>query len=107
MWYRQVNPSAGLVLHKLGSNKPDFNGLQAYTQGASTSAMSALYQYSVHLRHRCHARPTRAGSNTMSKNQRPNKESKKQPLLTPKEKKAAKRDKKHTGGHVPFVVKDS
>jgi hypothetical protein len=43
----------------------------------------------------------------MSKTQRTNKESKKQSLLTPKEKKAAKRDKKHAGGHAPFIVKDS
>ncbi len=43
----------------------------------------------------------------MSKTQRTNKESKKQSLLTPKEKKAAKRDKKHAGEHVPFTVKGS
>ena len=43
----------------------------------------------------------------MSKTQRTNKESKKQSLLTPKEKKAAKREKKHAGGPVPFIVKDS
>jgi ribonuclease D len=61
----------------------------------------------VHLLHRCHARPVRAWSDIMSKNQRTNKEAKKQPLLTPKERKAAKRDKKHSGGHVPFIVKDS
>jgi len=43
----------------------------------------------------------------MSKTQRTNKEGKKQPLLTPKEKKAAKRDKKHAGDHTPFIVKGS
>jgi|GEM_PF-490270 hypothetical protein len=43
----------------------------------------------------------------MSKIQRSNKETKKQSTLTPKEKKAAKRDKKKSGGHVPFVVKDN
>ena len=43
---------------------------------------------------------------TMSKIQRSNKESKKQSALTPKEKKAAKRDKKKAGGHVPFMIKD-
>jgi hypothetical protein len=43
----------------------------------------------------------------MSKTQRTNKESKKKSLLTPKEKKAAKRDKKHAGEHVPFIIKDS
>jgi len=43
----------------------------------------------------------------MSKTQQSNRESKKQPLLTPKEKKAAKRDKKQAGGHVPFIIRDS
>ena len=43
----------------------------------------------------------------MSKTQRSNKESKKQATLTAKERKAAKRDKKKSGGHVPFVVKDT
>jgi hypothetical protein len=42
---------------------------------------------------------------TMSKIQRSNKESKKQSALTPKEKKAAKREKKKAGGHVPFMIK--
>lgn len=41
----------------------------------------------------------------MSKTQRSNKESKKQALSTPKEKRAAKRVKKHAGDVVPFVVK--
>lgn len=41
----------------------------------------------------------------MSKTQRTNKEVKKQSLLTPKEKKAAKRAKKDPGGAVPFIVK--
>ena len=43
----------------------------------------------------------------MSRIQRSNKESKKQSLLTAKEKKAAKRDKKQAGGHVPFIIKDA
>ncbi len=43
----------------------------------------------------------------MSKNQRSNKEAKKPSTLTAKEKKAAKRDKKNAGGHVPFIVKDA
>lgn len=43
----------------------------------------------------------------MSKIQRSNKESKKQSTLTPKEKKAAKRDKKKAGGHTPFMIKDT
>jgi len=43
----------------------------------------------------------------MSKIQRSNKETKKQANLTAKEKKAAKREKKQAGGHVPFVVKDA
>ena len=47
------------------------------------------------------------GVTTMSKIQRSNKESKKQSLLTAKEKKAAKRDKKQAGGHVPFTIKDA
>jgi hypothetical protein len=41
----------------------------------------------------------------MSKRQKSNKESKKQPLLTPKEKKAAKLAKKHAGDHVPLIVR--
>jgi hypothetical protein len=53
----------------------------------------------IQLVHRCHARPVRAWSNLMSKNQRTNKEAKKQALLTPKERKSAKRDKKDSGGH--------
>jgi hypothetical protein len=47
------------------------------------------------------------GVMTMSKIQRSNKESKKQSTLTAKEKKAAKRDKKKAGGHVPFMIKDA
>jgi hypothetical protein len=43
----------------------------------------------------------------MSKSQRSNKEVKKQALLTPKEKKAAKQAKKHAGDVVPFMVKGS
>ncbi|MEE4145266.1 MAG: hypothetical protein V2I26_10745 [Halieaceae bacterium] len=43
----------------------------------------------------------------MSKIQRSNRESKKQSVLTAKEKKAAKRDKKQTGGHVPFTIKEA
>jgi hypothetical protein len=42
----------------------------------------------------------------MPKNQRSNKETKKQPLHTAKEKKAAKREKKQNGGHAPFIAKD-
>ncbi|WP_279304950.1 hypothetical protein [Pseudohalioglobus lutimaris] len=42
----------------------------------------------------------------MSKNQRSNKETKKPSTLTGKERKAAKREKKNAGGHVPFIVKD-
>jgi hypothetical protein len=40
---------------------------------------------------------------TMGKIRQNNKEAKKQPLLTPKEKKAAKRDKKHAGDAVPLI----
>ena len=43
----------------------------------------------------------------MSKSQRSNREVKKQASLTPKEKKAAKRLKKHAGYAVPFIVKAS
>jgi hypothetical protein len=39
----------------------------------------------------------------MSKAQKSNRESKKQPKLTPKEKKTAKRDKKQAGAHTPFI----
>lgn len=43
----------------------------------------------------------------MSKVQQSNKEAKKQPLLSPKEKKAAKMQKKHAGDVVPMVIKHS
>jgi len=43
----------------------------------------------------------------MSKHERSNRESKKQPLMTPKEKKAAKQAKKHAGDHVPLIAKSS
>jgi hypothetical protein len=41
----------------------------------------------------------------MSRHERSNKESKKQPQHTAKEKKAAKQAKKHAGDHVPLIVK--
>jgi hypothetical protein len=40
----------------------------------------------------------------MSKRQKSNRESKKQPLMTPKEKKTAKMAKKHAGDHVPLIA---
>jgi hypothetical protein len=43
----------------------------------------------------------------MSKSQQSNKEPKKQAVLTPKEKKAAKMVKKHAGDVVPMVIKHS
>ena len=43
----------------------------------------------------------------MSKSQQSNREGKKQPLLTPKEKKAAKQAKKHAGDAVPLIIKNS
>jgi len=43
----------------------------------------------------------------MTKPQRSNREAKKQAVLTPKEKKAAKRLKKHAGDSTPFIVKPS
>ena len=43
----------------------------------------------------------------MSKSQHSTKEAKKQVLLTPKEKKAAKRRKKHAGDAAPFIAKGS
>ncbi len=43
----------------------------------------------------------------MTKSHRSNREVKKHPLLSPKEKKAAKRLKKHAGDPVPLIVKDS
>ena len=39
----------------------------------------------------------------MAKHQRSNKETKKEPVLTPKEKKAAKKAKKHGGDIVPSL----
>jgi hypothetical protein len=41
----------------------------------------------------------------MTKPQRSNREVKKEALLTPKEKKAAKRLKKHAGDATPLIVK--
>jgi hypothetical protein len=43
----------------------------------------------------------------MSKSQKSNKETKKQALHSPKEKKAAKQAKKHAGDVVPLVVRPS
>jgi hypothetical protein len=43
----------------------------------------------------------------MGKTQKTNKEAKKQPVLTPKEKKVAKQAKKHAGDVVPMVVRSS
>jgi hypothetical protein len=43
----------------------------------------------------------------MGKTQKTNKETKKQSLLSPKEKKAAKQAKKHAGDVVPLVVRSS
>lgn len=42
-----------------------------------------------------------------NKSQHSNREAKKQPLLTPKEKKAAKQHRKHAGDAVPLIVKGS
>jgi hypothetical protein len=50
---------------------------------------------------------TDPGDNTMTKAQRSNREGKKQALLTPKEKKAAKRAKKHAGDTTHLVIKGS
>ncbi len=41
----------------------------------------------------------------MPKGQRSNREARKHALLTPKEKKAAKREKKHAAEHPPLIVK--
>jgi hypothetical protein len=41
----------------------------------------------------------------MPKHQKSNRELKKQALLTPKEKKAAKLAKKHAGDHVPLIIR--
>lgn len=41
----------------------------------------------------------------MSKSRQTNKEPKKHPLLTPKQKKAAKLVKKHAGDQAPMIVK--
>ena len=41
----------------------------------------------------------------MSKSHRTSREVKKQAVLTPKEKKAVKRQKKHAGEPTPFIVK--
>jgi hypothetical protein len=43
----------------------------------------------------------------MSKSQQSNREAKKQAVLTPKEKKAVKRAKKHSGDFAPLIIKTS
>ena len=43
----------------------------------------------------------------MSKAQRSNREARKQAVLTPKEKKAAKKAKKHAGDAAPLIVKST
>ena len=43
----------------------------------------------------------------MSKSQRSNRETRTQAILTPKEKQAAKRAKKHAGDAAPFIIKPS
>lgn len=43
----------------------------------------------------------------MGKARQSNKEPRKQPLLNPKEKKAAKLARKHAGDQVPFLPRDS
>jgi hypothetical protein len=43
----------------------------------------------------------------MSKREKSNREAKKQPRLTPKEKKAAKMAKKHEGDPAPLIAKRS
>jgi hypothetical protein len=70
------------------------------------SVSARFRQYAQALTVAMHARFGH-GVITMSKIQRSNKESKKQSALTPKEKKAAKREKKKSGGHVPFMIKDN
>lgn len=42
----------------------------------------------------------------MSKSQKSNRETKKQALLSPKEKKAAKLARKHAGEAIPLLVRD-
>ena len=80
---------------------------KAYSEGASRLAVNAgsgQYRAVATVAMRAQSGP---GVITMSKIQRSNKESKKRSALTPKEKKAAKRDKKQAGGHVPFIIKDA
>lgn len=48
---------------------------------------------------------TSSGKYTMSKPQKSSKESKKQALLSPKEKKVAKLVRKHAGDATPLIVK--
>ncbi len=43
----------------------------------------------------------------MSKAQRSSREARKQSLLTPKERKADKREKKHAEDHTPLIVKSA
>jgi len=53
----------------------------------------------VHLRP-----PVPIRSSIMGKQRQSNKEEKKQPVMTPKEKKSAKHAKKHAEDFVPFIV---
>lgn len=43
----------------------------------------------------------------MSRHERSNKESRKQPLLSPKEKKAVKQAKKHAGDAIPLIIRNT
>ncbi len=89
------------------ASKTDFARLWAYSEGASrplvrvcSSRLSAAFIVAMHAQFGL-------GVTLMSKSQRSNKESKKPSTLTAKERKAAKREKKKSSGHVSFVVKDS
>ena len=89
------------------ASKTDFTPLWDYSKRISrplvrafSSRLSAAFIVAMHAQFG-------PGVTIMSKIQRSNKESKKQSTLTAKERKTAKRDKKKSEGHVPFVVKDT
>ena len=91
-----------ITVYLLRESITDFRGVQAHTRKASRLAPTVIEVFRAGQ-----ARPVRARSSIMSKSQRSNKEVKKKSLLSPKEKKAAKRDKKNASGHAPFIAKDS
>ena len=97
-----VNAPALLI-----TTKTDLTGLWGYSEHASRLLVRVcIKRFKAAFTVAMHAQ-FGPGVTIMSKSQRSNKEIQKKSVLTAKEKKAAKREKKKTGGHVPFIVKDA